>query len=374
MRTALIVGAGPAGLASAACLKRRGIDATVLEAGASVATSWRHHYRRLHLHTVKEHSSLPGLAFGDDVPRYPSREDVVDYLEAYATHFDLAARLSERVTRIADEDGALTVASERSTYHPTAVVIAAGMNRLANPDLLTDQMRFRGGVVHANHFTDGEAYARQRVLVVGAGNTGAEIALDLTEHGVQPTLSVRTPVNVVPRDVLGVPTQVTSIRLRRAPIALGDRVGRWVSRLAFGDLSRHGLTRPSLGPLSSIVLKGRIPVIDVGTIDAIKRGKIIVKPGVERLTETGAIFVDGTSEDFEAVVLATGYRPGLADIIDIPGVLDARGHPKNRKQSGHPGLYFVGYENVSTGLLRQIGLEAEAVAADIATRFARSDR
>jgi cation diffusion facilitator CzcD-associated flavoprotein CzcO len=205
------------------------------------------------------------------------------------------------------------------------------------------------------------------VLVVGAGNTGAEIALDLVEHGATPTLSVRTPINVVPRDFLGLPMQVTSIRLRRLPITLADRIGRVVSRLAFGDLARYGLLRPDLGPLSSIKMRGRIPLIDVGTVAAIKRGAIVVKPALARFSEGGAVFSDGSALDLDAAILATGYLPGLAGIVGVPGALDDEGYPRDFKAGGaHPGLYFVGYEDVSTGLLREIGLQAEAVADDVA--------
>ena len=95
------------------CLKRHGIEPTVLEAGPSVGTSWRRHYRRLHLHTVKEHSSLPGLAFPESAPRYPSRADVVSYLDAYAARFGIVPRTAEPVRRISLVDGVLTVESDR---------------------------------------------------------------------------------------------------------------------------------------------------------------------------------------------------------------------------------------------------------------------
>jgi cation diffusion facilitator CzcD-associated flavoprotein CzcO len=372
---AVVVGAGPAGLATAACLKRRGVEATVLEAGPSVGTSWRAHYKRLRLHTVKEHSGLPGLPFPDEVPRYPSRPEVVSYLEAYAAHFGIAPRTGEPVRRIHDAGGTLEVESERGVHRADVVVVAAGTNRVPNPDRLPEQERFRGPITHAGRYSDGGPFSGRRVLVVGAGNTGAEIALDLLEHGARPTLAVRTPVNVVPRDFLGVPTQLTSIRMRKLPIAVGDRVGRVVSRLAFGDLRPHGLLRPALGPLSSIKLRGRIPLIDVGTIGAIKRGAIAVKPPVARFTEGGAFFSDGSEADFDAAILATGYRPGLGDIVEIPGALDDEGYPKDWRGGGaHPALYFVGYEDVSTGLLREIGIQAEAVAADVAARAAGSGR
>ena len=363
---AVVVGAGPAGLASAACLKRRGLEALVLEAGSELATSWRNHYARLHLHTAKEHSGLPGLPFPAEVPRYPSRAEVVAYLERYAAHFGIAPRTAEPVKRIAAEGGLLVVDSARARYRAPVVVVAAGYNRVPNPDRLPEQERFRGALSHAGGYRDGAPFAGRRVLVVGAGNTGAEIALDLLEHGATPTLSVRAPINVVPRDVLGIPMQVTSIRLRKLPIKLADRIGRIVSRLAFGDLTRHGLPRPELGPLSSIKLRGRIPLIDVGTVAAIKRGAIAVKPALTGFTEGGAVFSDGSALELDAAILATGYRPGLAEIVGVPGALDDAGVPRDWKGGGaHPGLYFVGYQNVATGLLREIGLQAEAVAAAV---------
>jgi len=251
-------------------------------------------------------------------------------------------------------------------YTPGVVVVAAGMNRIPNPDRIPDQEKFCGVLRHASQYQDAAPYGGQRVLVIGAGNTGAEIALDLAELGARPTLSVRTAVNVVPRDFLGIPTQLTSIRLRHVPVGIADGTGRLVSRLTFGDLTRHGLPRPALGPISSIKLRRRIPIIDVGTIDAIKQRRIDVKPGVERLSARGATFVDGTQDLFDAVVLATGYRTGLGEVIAVPGALEEDGYPTRRQRAGHPGLYFVGYTNVPTGLLREIGLEAEAVAADVA--------
>ena len=370
---AVVVGAGPAGLASAACLKQRGIEAVVLEAGPDLGTSWRNHYLRLHLHTAKQHSGLPGLPFPTDVPRYPSRAQVVAYLEQYAAQFGIAPRTGEPVWHIGAEGDRLTVDSARARYRAPVVVVATGYNRVPNPDPLPDQERFRGQILHAGRYRDGAPFAGRRVLVVGAGNTGAEIALDLVEHGATPTLSVRTPVNVVPRDFLGMPTQVTSIRMRKLPIKLADRIGRIVSRLAFGNLARHGLLRPALGPLSSIKLRGRIPLIDVGTIAAIKRGAIAVRPALARFTEGGAEFSDGTSVELDAAIIATGYRPGLTEIVDVAGALDEEGYPRDWKAGGaRPGLYFVGFEDVSTGLLREIALQAEAVAADVAAARARS--
>jgi indole-3-pyruvate monooxygenase len=372
---ALVIGAGPAGLATAACLAQRGIEALVLEAGPALGSSWRNHYDRLHLHTVKGQSHLPGLPFAKDLPRYPSRAQMVAYLESYAAHFGVVPRTGEAVRRVrasaaadvAAVGGGLVVETERAVYRARAVVVATGYNRVPNPERLPAQDSFRGAVIHSARYRNAGPFANQAVLVVGAGNTGAEIALDLAEHGARPTLALRTPVNVVPRDFLGLPTQVTSIRMRKAPLGLADAIGRLVSRLAFGNLARYGLARPALGPLSAIKLRRRIPLIDVGTIAAIKRGAIAVKPAVERFTEAGAVFADGSVAEFDAAVMATGFRPALEEIVAVPGVLDPDGYPRDRNGGGAcPNLFFVGYANVATGLLRELAIDAQAVAADIA--------
>ena len=364
---ALIIGAGPAGLASAACLKRRGVEAVVLEAAADVGSAWRRHYDRLRLHTVKQRSNLPGLPFGRALPRYPSRADMVAYLEAYAAHFAIAPRTNEAVRRVSAAPDGFVVESARAVYRARTVIVATGYNRVENPQRLPDQDRFHGALSHAARYRAGDVFAGQRVLVVGAGNTGAEIALDLAERGAKPTLAVRAPVNVVPRDFLGLPIQTATLRLAKLPLPLADRIGRMVSRLAFGDVARLGFGRSALGPLSAIKLRRRIPLIDVGTIAAVKRGDIAVKPGVERLTETGAVFADGSEAAFEAVVLATGFRPALDEIVDVPGALDEDGHPRDWRGGGAcANLFFVGFEIVPTGHLREIALRAEAVAAEIA--------
>ena len=364
---AVIVGAGPAGLATAACLKRRNVEALVLEAGPSLGNSWRNHYDRLHLHTVKQQSSLPGLSFGEELPRYVSRADFVAYLESYAARFSIAPRTGEAVRRVSAAEGGFVVESGRARYLARAVVIASGYNRIPNPERLPEQERFRGPVVHSSSYRTGDPFVGQRVLVVGAGNTGAEIALDLAERGAQPILAVRAPVNVVPRDLLGMPIQLTSIRLRKAPLKLADGIGRLAGRLAFGNLSRIGFPRPAMGPISAIKLRRRIPLIDVGTVAAIKRGAIAVRPGVARLTETGALFADGSEAELDAVVLATGFRAALDQLVAVPGVLDDSGSPRDWRAGGAcPNLFFVGYEIVPTGHLREIAIRAEAVAAEIA--------
>jgi indole-3-pyruvate monooxygenase len=372
--SALIIGAGPAGLASAACLKQRGIDALVLEAAPALAHAWRNHYDRLRLHTVKRHSHLPGMPFGQDLPRYPARADVVAYLEAYAAKFGIVPQAGEPVRRVhPGQDAAggpdgFVVETARAVYRTRALIVATGFARVPNPDRLSDQERFRGALLHSSAYRNADPFVGQRVLVVGAGNTGAEIALDLAEHGAHPTLAVRAPVNVVPRELLGLPIQVTSIRLRKAPTKLADAIGRMASRLSFGNLARYGLPRPEMGPISSIKLRRRIPLIDAGTIAAIKLGQITVKPGVARLTESGASFSDASSAEFDAVILATGFRPALADFVDLPGVLDDQGFPLDRKGGGRiPNLFFVGYQVAATGHLREIGIEAQALAAELAT-------
>ena len=247
--------------------------------------------------------------------------------------------------------------------------MAAGYNRVPNPDRPPDAERFRGAVMHSRRATATPSRSRASACWSSAPATPARRSRSISPSAARsPTLAVRTPVNVVPRDFLGLPTQLTSIRMRRLPLKLRDAIGRLVSRLAFGNLARFGLARPAFGPLSSIKLRRRIPLIDVGTIAAIKRGDIAVKPAVTRFTESGAAFADDSAAEFDAIVLATGYRPALAEILDVPGVLDDR--RVTRATGGAAARSRTSSSSATRsrrrGCCGEIGIDAEAAAAAIA--------
>jgi hypothetical protein len=154
----------------------------------------------------------------------------------------------------------------------------------------------------------------------------------------------------------------------RLPVAVRDWLGRAMSRRAFGDLEPWGLRRAAFGPIALIERSGRLPVVDIGTIAAIKAGSIVIAPDIARFTEDGVVFVDGTELPFDDVILATGYRPGLGDFLEgADAALDARGYPKHAT-GDVPGLHFVGFDRPKAGMLREIAITAPQVAAAIAAR------
>jgi cation diffusion facilitator CzcD-associated flavoprotein CzcO len=366
----LVVGAGPAGLAVAAALIAHGHRPMVIEKAAQVGASWRAHYDRLHLHTVKEHSALPGMPFPAADPRYVPRQRVVDYLDAYAARAGIAPRFGAEATAIVPAEGGgwrtTTRAGEAIRSH--RVVVTTGANNIPFAPTIAGQENFAGEIVHSRAYRDVAPFAGRRVLVVGMGNTGAEIALDLAEHGVTVALSVRSPVNIVHRDVLGRPTQRTSLALARLPTALGDALARWLCDVTVGDIGRYGLVRSSVSPMRELRENGRTPVIDVGTLARIKGGAIAVYPGLRGLEASGAEFVDGRRADCDAVILATGYRAGIAELFPASAVpVDASGLPTEPIGRGAlAGVAFVGFDTRQPGgLLRTIAQQARTVAAAI---------
>ncbi|MEO6744147.1 MAG: NAD(P)/FAD-dependent oxidoreductase [Caldimonas sp.] len=368
---AVVIGAGPAGLAAAACLIQQGCQPLVLERAGDLGASWRSHYERLHLHTVKTHSALPGLPFPASAPRYVSRQGVVDYLTAYAAHHRIAPRIGAEVDGVVPCDGGWQVATtDGQRCVAPAVVVATGANNRPNRAEFSGQAAFAGRIVHSGDYRNAEPFRGRRVLVVGMGNTGAEIALDIAEQGATAALSVRSPLNIVYRDVLGRPTQLTSMALARLPDRWGDAIARWLCTVTVGDIDRYGLKRSDLSPLRQLREHGRTPVIDIGTLARIKSGEIAVFPGIDRFTPEGVRFVDGREAPFDAIVLATGYSAGVERLFpetEVP--LDANGMPRDVIGRGAlRGTYFVGFDlRQPGGLLRTIGLQARDVAAAIAS-------
>lgn len=365
----IVIGAGPAGLAVGAVLHRANAPFVMLERAEHVGESWRRHYDRLHLHTPKSHSALPFRAYPRTYPRYPSRQQVVEYLDAYARTFELEPELRRDVQRcVRGADGVWDVTTNAGQYRGRRVVVATGYNRVPNVPHWPGQDTFPGWIIHSRDYSNGEAFRDKRVLVVGFGNSGAEIALDLVEHGARCAVSVRGTVNVVPRELFGVPVTVISLALRSLPPRVADAMSRLTRRLVIGDLATAGLAQADVGPLVQIAERHRIPVIDVGTLARIRRGDIVVRKGVESFDGAEVLFVDGMREQFDAVVLATGFTTGLPAMLpNHASVLDADGRPlESGRETEAAGLYFCGYDVTATGMLRQIGIEAQAIGRDIA--------
>jgi indole-3-pyruvate monooxygenase len=363
----LVIGAGPAGLATSACLRRQGVAHTVLEREGQIAHSWHRHYDRLHLHTTKAYSSLPMSPWPKAAPRYPARDQFVQYLQAYAAEHHVAPRPGVTVHSLQRTGDHFTVETSAGVMTPRIVVMATGYNAVPNLPVFPGLDDFNGSVIHAAIYRTAAPYMGKRTLVVGCGNSGAEIALDLAEQGVDVTMVIRGPVHVVPRDLFGRPTQHTNILLSYLPLRLRDAIAMATIGLAVGDLSRWGIVRPLRGPNRMIEECGRIPILDIGTIAMVKQGKIRVRPAVQEVFPDTVRFADGAQDSFDAIIFATGYTSGLVTVIKgFATIADARGRP-NRfgEESGISGLYFVGFKNPPTGALREIALEAPRVAQSI---------
>ena len=223
----------------------------------------------------------------------------------------------------------------------------------------------RGVLIHSSEYRNPAAYAGKRVLVVGFGNSGGEIALDLANAGVDVALAVRGPVQIIPRDLLGFPILSWAILYRRLPARFVDVINAPVLRLAVGRFEKLGLRRAAKGPRQMVEEDGRVPLIDIGTL-AQDQGRLDQGPRRHRsrFTPDGVVFADATGEKFDAVILATGFRPDLRRLIpDVEGVFDAHGMPRvTGRATAAPGLYFCGQITVPTGQLREIGIEAQRIA------------
>ncbi|WP_239516689.1 MULTISPECIES: NAD(P)/FAD-dependent oxidoreductase [unclassified Streptomyces] len=399
-RPVYVIGAGPGGLAVAAALRARGVRAVVVEKSESVGASWRRHYDRLHLHTTRRLSALPGLAMPRRFGRWVARENVVRYLEKYAEFHELEIVTGVEVTRIerasagSDTAGADTAGDDGASgdgdgdsnpgkagtnsgtgwiLHATggrvmaarAVVVATGYNHTPVIPDWPGLDEYEGSLAHAADYRNPAPYAGRDVLVVGVGNTGAEIAVDLADGGAaRVRLAVRTAPHILRRSTAGWPAQRTGILVRRLPVGLVDRLGAIVGKASVPDLSAYGLPRPTTG-LYSRVKQGSIPVQDVGLIDAIRAGRVEPVAAVASLDGAEVVLADGSRISPDTVIAATGYRRALEGLVGELGVLDDRGRPHvhgSHTPPDAPGLYFTGFTNPISGNLRELALDAEKIA------------
>ncbi|MCC5032843.1 NAD(P)/FAD-dependent oxidoreductase [Streptomyces sp. WAC 00631] len=365
-----VIGGGPGGLATAAALADRGIRAVVLEKADAVAASWRGHYDSLRLHTTRRLSALPGLAIPRAYGRWLARDAVIRYLEEYARHHRLDVVTGVEVSRVERTDsGWLLHATGGRRLAARDVVIATGFNHTPYLPDWEGRDGYTGELLHACAYRNAEPYADRDVLVVGSGNTGADIAVDLAGGGASRVrLAVRTPPHIVRRTTAGWPAQRTGIVCRRLPVGAVDRAARGLARLSLPDLAEYGLPRPDTG-LYSRAVEGAIPVQDAGLIDAVRSRTVEPVAAVASFDHDKVVLADGSRISPDAVIAATGYRRGLETLVGHLDVLDGRGRPVVHGPStaaGAPGLYFTGYTNPISGMLRELSLDARRIARRIA--------
>jgi cation diffusion facilitator CzcD-associated flavoprotein CzcO len=368
----LIIGAGAAGLAVAAELRRAGVEAEILERGSAVGSSWRGHYDRLALNTCRWFSKLSREPFPRNVGVFPTRDEFVRYLESYAERHQVQVRHGVRVDRIDPCEGGWRVATSDGDRVARQVVVAMGHQHTPWLPDWPGRQAFGGRLLHASEYRSAEGFAGADVLVVGAGCSAMDIAYDLAVGGgARVRMAVRTQPNLWLRRQLGVPGDLVLTAFFRLPARLADRLAAILRRVLIGDLSRWGLTPPAEGNFTRTarVGSGQSPAI-VGkwVIRAIRAGKIEIVAAVEDVGAEGVLLADGSALRPDAVIAATGYTTGLAPIVGHLGVLDDKGRP--RVYGGPavaPGLRFSGYTPNINNLYHEGRRAAEEIARELAS-------
>jgi putative flavoprotein involved in K+ transport len=345
---AVVIGAGQSGLVAAGELRRAGLEPVVLEAGTRPSGSWPRYYDSLRLFSPARYSALPGLPFPGDPDRYPHRDEVAAYLERYAAGLDADIRLGTTVAAVTGtEDGFAVHTADGRTLDAAVVVAATGSFGQPHRPKLTGLDRFAGRVLHACDYRNPESFDGQRVVIVGAGNSAVQIAAELAERA-QVSLASRRPVRFVPQR------------------PFGRDVHFWFALTRFDSA---GWPRRLVGP-------GGMPVLDDGRYrSAVAAGRPDRRPLWTAIDGREITWADGTAEQVDTVLLATGYRPHFS-YLDKLGALDADANPLHRSgvSTTHRGLGYVGLENqrsLGSATLRGVVPDARYVVERLAKAVRR---
>ncbi|XP_022995814.1 probable indole-3-pyruvate monooxygenase YUCCA8 [Cucurbita maxima] len=350
----VIVGAGPSGLATAACLREQGVPFVVIERANCIASLWQKRtYDRLKLHLPKQFCQLPRLPFPEDYPEYPSKKQFIQYLESYTHKFEIKPQFNESVqlARFDETSGLWRVKTESISgeveYICRWLVVATGENAVCVTPEIEGLNQFSGEVLHVSDYKSGERFKGKKVLVVGCGNSGMEVSLDLCNHEASPSMVVRSSVHVLPREILGKSTfELAVLLMKWLPLWLVDKLILILAWFVLGNIERYGLKRPSMGPLQLKNTTGKTPVLDIGALSKIRSGGIEVVPGIKRFTEKQVEFINGETMDIDSVLLATGYRSNVPFWLQEKEFFAKNGFPKTEfphSWKGKSGLYAVGF-------------------------------
>jgi cation diffusion facilitator CzcD-associated flavoprotein CzcO len=374
----VIVGAGPAGLAAAVSLSDLSVQSLVLDRADRVGASWQSRYDCLRLNTGRQFSHLPRRPYPKGTPVFPTRDQVVAHLEHHAGERGIELRLNTPVERVLRrKPSGWGVVTPDGIIDAAHVVIATGF---AQTPLLPEWPgagSFAGELLHSASYRNPTAFVGKRVLVVGAGSSGMEIANDLAAGGAAKVwLSVRTPPNVLSRrGPAGLPGDAVATPLYHLPSWISDALARIARRVTFGDLSEFGLPIPEEGPFArSHRLHAAPAVVDGEVIDAIRSGSIEVVSALARFDGSSALLIDGTRLDVDVVIAATGYSHELEPLVGHLGVLDEAGLPRaGGDVAAEPGLWFLGMLS-RPSLIGYVSRQSVRMAGRIARELAEASR
>ena len=325
---------------------------------------WGQVYDSLRLHTGKHLSSLPGMPFPSHTSLFPTRSEFAAYLENYADKFQLPLRTGATATGLSRSNGGWTVETSSTLYQSLAVVVATGiMSSPVAPDL-PGAGSYPGRIFHSTEYRRPDERLRQSVLVVGIGNSAAEIASELASAGIEVTLAVRSGANVIPRSIWGIPSQYLGWSMSWLPAAVQRRIVRATGLM--GNLLRR--RPPALPRKRNFNSCQDVPVIGRSIVDHVNAGRVRVAPGVAELSRNIVRFTDGSEWSGDSIILATGYRAAIEWMGDY-GARDECGfaHRRDRVRSGdHPDLYYVGHNYDGRGGLYNIRIDARRIARLIA--------
>ena len=364
----IVIGAGPAGLGVAAELIGRGLPCTVLDSRDVVGSSWADRYDGLHLHTARWLSGSPGIRIPPSVGPWVSRDDYHHYLRYYARRRDVRVDFGITAERVDRVDGRWRVDTSAGSMACDHLVVATGLCRRPATPRWPGLAGFTGTLLHSAAYRAPGPFRGRQVLVVGAGNSGTEIAVELLDVGARVSVSVRTPPGIVRRSTLGVSSQAIGLAVHPLPEAVLNPVMGMFRRVSVPDMSGYGLPAPE-APYSQFLRTGTIPVLDYGFVSAVRGRRIQGVPAVEGFDGDRVLLADDRTCVPDAVICATGYRAGLESLVGHLGVLDGRGMPPaagDRTMPQPHGLHFVGITLTLTGLLHEIAGQARHVAAAIA--------
>nr|XP_025665190.1 probable indole-3-pyruvate monooxygenase YUCCA11 [Arachis hypogaea] len=368
----VIVGAGPAGIATAGCLNKLRISNIVLERDDCPVSLWRKRaYDRLKLHLGKDFCSLPHYPFPSDFPNFVPRVDFLRYIDSYIAHFNIAINYNCSVdSALIDQSNGkwrLLVTNNSSgadeIYEAEFLVVASGENSEEYIPNIKGLESYQGESMHCSKYLNGREMYKKNVLVVGCGNSGMEIAYDLSTWGAYTSIVVRSQVHYFTKEMV----YAGMLMLKHFMVDKVDKMMVLMSKLKYGNMFKYGLTRPKEGPFALKIKGGTTPTIDVGCIEKIKKGKVKVYPGISSIKEGKVVkFVDGQHAHFDAIIFATGYKTNVLKWLkDYKNLFNENGMPKPSYPNhwkGEHGIYSAGFSKRG---LEGISFDAKKIANDI---------